>query len=190
MSVFFTADTHFGDPHIVRQRGGTFGSLAEHDEDLIARWNATVAPTDEVWHLGDFAAGASRERCAEIFARLAGRKAPRSRQSRHQSRARPALGRHPGRECPRDGAGRSRGGVAALPRALRPSGLAGPLAWDPAPLRPHPRQRWPTPPGPAMPGSTPGTIGRSGSRLSSHDRMLRRLFRRRSRETQSAEPTA
>ena len=74
MSVFFTADTHFGDPHILRHRGGRFGSLAEHDEDLIARWNATVTPTDEVWHIGDFAAGASRERCAEIFARLAGRK--------------------------------------------------------------------------------------------------------------------
>ena len=74
MSVFFTADTHFGDPHILRQRGGVFRSLAEHDEVLIARWNAVVKPADDVWHIGDFAAGASRERCAEIFARLAGRK--------------------------------------------------------------------------------------------------------------------
>ncbi len=74
MSVFFTADTHFGDPNILRQRGGVFRSLAEHDEVLIARWNAVVKPADDVWHIGDFAAGASRERCAEIFARLAGRK--------------------------------------------------------------------------------------------------------------------
>ncbi|TJV03846.1 MAG: metallophosphoesterase [Mesorhizobium sp.] len=32
-----------------------FGSLAEHDEAVIARWNETVGPEDEIWHLGDFA---------------------------------------------------------------------------------------------------------------------------------------
>jgi calcineurin-like phosphoesterase family protein len=39
---------------------------------LIARWNETVGPDDEIWHLGDFVAGASRARCAEIYARLNG----------------------------------------------------------------------------------------------------------------------
>ena len=70
--IFLTADTHFGDPHILRQRA--FPSLDAHDATLIARWNATVGPDDDVWHLGDFAAGASRARCREIFDALAGRK--------------------------------------------------------------------------------------------------------------------
>lgn len=71
MAVFFTADTHFSDPYILRRRV-RFTSAGEHDEALIARWNDTVGPEDEVWHLGDFAAGASRARCAEIHARLNG----------------------------------------------------------------------------------------------------------------------
>ena len=72
MPVFFTADTHFGDAHILRRRGDRFASIEEHDEALVARWNEAVGPDDEVWHLGDFAAGASRARCAALFARLNG----------------------------------------------------------------------------------------------------------------------
>ncbi len=72
MTIYFTADTHFGDSHILRQRGAVFASIVDHDEELIARWNATVAPADEIWHLGDFAANASREHCAAVFARLNG----------------------------------------------------------------------------------------------------------------------
>ena len=71
--TFFTADTHFGDPHILRQRRA-FASVEAHDEALIAAWNATIGPDDDIWHIGDFAAGASRTRCREIFAALAGRK--------------------------------------------------------------------------------------------------------------------
>ncbi len=73
MTVFFTADTHFGDSHVLRQRSRTFTDVEAHDEGLVARWNAVVGP-DKVWHLGDFAAGASRERCAFLFARLNGHK--------------------------------------------------------------------------------------------------------------------
>ena len=72
MATFFTADTHFGDPNILRQRGHAFSSLLEHDDTLTARWNEVVSPTDDIWHLGDFAAGASRARCAELFERLNG----------------------------------------------------------------------------------------------------------------------
>lgn len=72
MATHFTADTHFGDAHILRLRGTLFGSLAAHDEALIARWNEAVAPDDEVWHLGDFAAHASRAHCRDVFARLNG----------------------------------------------------------------------------------------------------------------------
>ena len=73
MTTLFTADTHFGDPHILRQRRH-FASIDIHDAALIANWNAVVGPDDEVWHLGDFANGASRERCRAIFDALAGRK--------------------------------------------------------------------------------------------------------------------
>lgn len=72
MPTFFTADTHFGDARILRQRGHAFASLDAHDETLIARWNAAVRPEDAVWHVGDFAAHASREHCAAVFARLNG----------------------------------------------------------------------------------------------------------------------
>ena len=74
MATFFTADTHFGDRHILRQRGAAFPDLAAHDEALIAAWNDVVATDDEVWHLGDFASDASREYCLDVFARLKGRK--------------------------------------------------------------------------------------------------------------------
>ncbi|GJD96053.1 metallophosphoesterase [Methylobacterium iners] len=74
MATFFTADTHFSHVHILRQRGTPFGSMAEHDEVLISRWNETVSPSDDVWHLGDFAGDASRARCGELFERLNGTK--------------------------------------------------------------------------------------------------------------------
>jgi calcineurin-like phosphoesterase family protein len=72
MAIFFTADTHFGDPHILRHRQARYGSLEAHDAALVAGWNAVVGPDDAVWHLGDFAAGASRARCTELFAELNG----------------------------------------------------------------------------------------------------------------------
>ncbi len=72
MAVFFTADTHFGDTHILRQRGRLFTSIDHHDETLVANWNAVVGPEDEVWHVGDFAAHAERAHCAAIFSRLDG----------------------------------------------------------------------------------------------------------------------
>ena len=72
MATYFTADTHFGDADLVRRRRSAFGSVEDHDEALVARWNARVGAEDEVWHLGDFAAEASREHCAAIFRRLNG----------------------------------------------------------------------------------------------------------------------
>ena len=68
--AFFTADTHIADPHILRMR--PFSGLADHDEAVVARWNARVSPEDEVWHLGDVFGGIGRERCTALFARLHG----------------------------------------------------------------------------------------------------------------------
>jgi calcineurin-like phosphoesterase family protein len=74
MAVYFTSDTHFGDPRVLRIDKRPFGSIPEHDAGLIERWNAVVAPEDEVWHLGDFALHARAERIAELLDILHGRK--------------------------------------------------------------------------------------------------------------------
>ncbi|WP_232629764.1 metallophosphoesterase family protein [Methylobacterium sp. Leaf118] len=74
MTTFFTSDTHFGDPRILRIDRRPFADLAAHDAALVEAWNATVGPDDEVWHLGDFALGPEPERVAALLAALAGRK--------------------------------------------------------------------------------------------------------------------
>jgi calcineurin-like phosphoesterase family protein len=55
MTIFFTADTHFGDHRVLNISKRPFGSVAEMDAAMILRWNSVVASEDEVWHLGDFA---------------------------------------------------------------------------------------------------------------------------------------
>jgi calcineurin-like phosphoesterase family protein len=74
LAVYFTSDTHFGDPRVLRIDKRPFGSVAEHDEALVARWNEAVAPEDEVWHLGDFALHVTPQRIADLLSRLHGRK--------------------------------------------------------------------------------------------------------------------
>lgn len=71
--MFFTADTHFNDPRILRIDRRPFPDLAAHDEALIATWNEVVGKTDIVWHLGDFARGDAAGKAA-LLARLNGRK--------------------------------------------------------------------------------------------------------------------
>jgi calcineurin-like phosphoesterase family protein len=55
MTLFFTADTHFGDHRTINIWRRPFADTAAMDAMLISRWNATVSPGDEVWHLGDVA---------------------------------------------------------------------------------------------------------------------------------------
>ncbi len=73
MTVFFTADTHFGHNGIIRYATRPFASIEEMDEHLVAKWNARVRPADTVFHLGDFALG-TLERTREYFGRLRGQK--------------------------------------------------------------------------------------------------------------------
>lgn len=73
MATWFTADTHFGDHRVLNLRGGRpFGSVAEMDAAMVERWNARVAPADEVWHLGDVARTPAL--AAQALARLNGSK--------------------------------------------------------------------------------------------------------------------
>lgn len=55
--LYFTSDTHFGDPRVLRIDRRPFSSVAEHDAEVIRLWNEVVEPDDEIWHLGDFARG-------------------------------------------------------------------------------------------------------------------------------------
>jgi len=73
VALFFTADTHFNDPRILRLDRRPFADLAAHDRALEANWNAAVGPADEVWHLGDFARGDASAKTA-LLERLNGRK--------------------------------------------------------------------------------------------------------------------
>lgn len=55
MNIWFTADTHFGNPSIAKlcpQRYNTQGEYT--DEMMIASWNATVGKNDIIFVLGDF----------------------------------------------------------------------------------------------------------------------------------------
>ncbi|ONG53798.1 metallophosphoesterase [Pseudoroseomonas deserti] len=76
MTVFFTADTHFGHGGARGLYRRPFADLAAMDAALVARWNAVVQPGDAVWHLGDFALGraAKPEAAATLLDRLAGQK--------------------------------------------------------------------------------------------------------------------
>ena len=74
MATWFTADTHFGHAGALGRFRRPFGSVREMDEAMIRRWNETVGPDDDIWHLGDFALRYTAERMAAILDGLAGRK--------------------------------------------------------------------------------------------------------------------
>lgn len=55
MSIYFTADTHFGHTNIIKYCNRPYASTEEHDAALINNWNFVVGAKDIVFHLGDFA---------------------------------------------------------------------------------------------------------------------------------------
>jgi calcineurin-like phosphoesterase family protein len=71
--IFFTSDTHFSDPRVLRIDRRPFSSIVDHDEALIANWNEMVRPEDEIWHLGDFRLGRNGD-CDDLLSRLNGHK--------------------------------------------------------------------------------------------------------------------
>ncbi|WP_076068860.1 metallophosphoesterase [Sphingomonas montana] len=72
MTLFFTADTHFGDHRTRNIHRRPFPGVAEMDAALVAGWNAVVGPDDDVWHLGDVAR--RLQDVGPLLARLNGRK--------------------------------------------------------------------------------------------------------------------
>lgn len=75
--TLFTSDSHVGHANLIRARLDThrlFSTVEEHDEALIAAWNAAVGPDDTVWHLGDFCYRCSEAYARSAFGRLNGRR--------------------------------------------------------------------------------------------------------------------
>lgn len=72
-NTFFIADTHFGHKNIIEYENRPFQTTQEMDEALIANWNRTIHPQDQVFMLGDFAF-ASKERTHELTTLLNGYK--------------------------------------------------------------------------------------------------------------------
>jgi calcineurin-like phosphoesterase family protein len=74
MTIFFTSDTHFGHGGALGLYRRPFASVPAMNEAMIARWNATVGPDDEIWHLGDFAIKQPAAAVAGWLERLNGKK--------------------------------------------------------------------------------------------------------------------
>lgn len=74
MTVWFTADLHFGHARIIELSHRPFGSIEEHDQALMDRWSACVRPDDIVWVLGDLAIEGKWKHGLEAIQSLPGRK--------------------------------------------------------------------------------------------------------------------
>src|SRR3546814_11821444 len=74
VTVFFTADTHFGHGAGRALFGRPFATVAEMDAAMLAGWNERVGPDDEVWHLGDFALRMPTAEMETLLGALNGRK--------------------------------------------------------------------------------------------------------------------
>lgn len=55
--IYVTSDLHFGHDREFLWGPRGFKSSAEHDETIIANWNAVVSPEDDVYVLGDLMLG-------------------------------------------------------------------------------------------------------------------------------------
>jgi calcineurin-like phosphoesterase family protein len=74
MAVYFISDHHFGQSAARTFYRRPFASVAGMDQEMVDRWNSVVSPSDEVWHLGDFAVRQSPERIAHLLDILQGHK--------------------------------------------------------------------------------------------------------------------
>jgi len=74
VAVWFTADTHFGHAGALSLYRRPFATVAAMDAAMVERWNESVAPDDEVWHLGDFALRTTPSAAADLLRALNGSK--------------------------------------------------------------------------------------------------------------------
>lgn len=71
-NTWVISDTHFWHDNIIKYCDRPYANSEEMNEDLIAKWNASVKQDDIVWHLGDFCFG-SKDKIKGIVPRLNGR---------------------------------------------------------------------------------------------------------------------
>lgn len=57
MKTWIISDTHFNHANIIKYADRPFTTKEEMNEELVRRWNETVAPDDVVYHLGDVVFG-------------------------------------------------------------------------------------------------------------------------------------
>ena len=55
MTIWFSADQHFGHRNIIKSCNRPFATVEEMDAAIMARWQERVQPEDDIWCLGDFA---------------------------------------------------------------------------------------------------------------------------------------
>lgn len=73
MSIFFTADHHFGHAKIIRYEDRPFRDVGHMNQVMIDNWNKVVREEDTVYVLGDFALGKIDE-SLKILDHLSGKK--------------------------------------------------------------------------------------------------------------------
>ncbi len=73
MRTYVISDTHFNHANIIGYANRPFKNVTEMNETIIANWNNTVKPGDEVIHVGDVAFG-PHEAASRIINRLHGYK--------------------------------------------------------------------------------------------------------------------
>ena len=73
--IFFTSDLHFSHKNIAKfcPQFRRFASIEEMDEHLVAMWNNTVSPEDEVYNLGDLSFSHDLKHITHLLSRLNGR---------------------------------------------------------------------------------------------------------------------
>lgn len=153
MTVWFTADQHFGHARLLElsaARGAAFASVTEMNARLITSWNTVDAPDDTVYVLGDFDMH-GKDATLAFVGPLAGTKILISgnhvlgRRTRRMEEPRPVSGRWVrrghglrGDDAPADSAAGNAGAALALPllRRLRRRGPVRAVPAAPCPTLP------------------------------------------------------
>lgn len=68
--IWFTSDTHFGHANVINLAVRPFVDAREMENVLVANINACVAPSDTLYHLGDFSMKIGIEEEARILKRI------------------------------------------------------------------------------------------------------------------------
>tara|TARA_Y100000389_G_scaffold201176_1_gene243218 strand:- start:38 stop:592 length:555 start_codon:yes stop_codon:yes gene_type:complete len=78
MTTFFTAETHFNDPEVIKyehqgQRIRPWNTVEEQNQFIIDNWNSRVKDIDTVYHMGDVY-DVNTPNSSDLLAQLSGRK--------------------------------------------------------------------------------------------------------------------